>query len=792
MPLFWIALAFTCGIWAGSRLTLPWWAWGSAALLIPLAGWFLRRLPGRASTASAWLFERHRELLVAPILLLALLPAGGLRGALARPAPGPTDISNHIGPGTAVVVGAIESPPVSQTGSVQVVVAVQEAQVASASGRLGPAFAASGRLRASLPPDRAWRYGEQVRLTGVLQSPPDGEDYSTRQALARQGIFAEMAYARAALVATGQGSPILAAVYALRERALAVVFALFPPPESALLAGIVLGDDSRIPVEIADAFKATGTAHIIAISGFNIAILAGLLAAASRRIAGPRWGAVLALAGIVFYTVLVGASASVVRAAVMGGLGLFAGQVGRRQVGLNSLGATAFAMLAFFPAWLWDVGFQLTFFATLGMILYASPLQAAFERLAGRVLPAGIPGRVADAVGEYFLFTLAAEVFTLPVQVTQFGRLSLVSLVANPLVLPVQPQVMVIGGLAALAGMAWLPAGQVVAALAWPFVTYTIRVVQALGSLPHAVLFTGPVSAWLAAGWVALAVLPAFGRQRLQRWVDRLRPVLQKLFGAGLRAVTPAVVLFGLGAFTLLVWRDALASLDHRLRLSLVGGETRSALLIQTPGGRALLVDGGSSADRLSLALGQRLPPFPRRLDALVVAGSSPDALAALPDVASLYPPGRVLWLGDPAASPASTRLWDALAATGVPVTRAAPGLRLDLGDGVGLTVLGDAQRSPVALRLEWGAFRALLPLVRPARLPPGCGPVSLLVLPPELLKDTPPGDWQPALHPQAVLVNGMPGAGSESVANLFSTGQNGWIQVSTDGGQLWLEVERK
>ncbi len=104
-----------------------------------------------------------------------------------------------------------------------------------------------------------------------------------------------------------------------------------------MLAGILLGDDNGLPASLQQAYKNTGTAHIIAISGFNIAIIAGLFVALFSRLLGRRKGALVAVLGILLYTVLVGATASVVRAAIMGGLAIFARQVGRRQNGLNTL-----------------------------------------------------------------------------------------------------------------------------------------------------------------------------------------------------------------------------------------------------------------------------------------------------------------------------------------------------------------------------------------------------------------------------------------------------------------------
>ncbi|HEX9011975.1 MAG TPA: ComEC/Rec2 family competence protein, partial [Anaerolineaceae bacterium] len=547
----------------------------------------------------------------------------------------------------------------------------------------------------------------------------------------------------------------------------------------ALLAGILLGDDSRLPQPLSQAFKDTGTAHIIAISGFNIAILAGLLAVLFSRLAGPRWGAALTAVGIGLYTVLVGAGASVVRAAIMGSLGLLASQVGRRQVGLNTLGATALAMFLIRPLWAWDAGFQLSFFATLGLILYARPLQEGFVRLAGRILPNGVSERAADAVGEYLLFTLAAEIFTLPIQVTQFGRLSLAAVAANPLVLPAQPAVMILGGLATLIGLVAPPLGKAAAMLAWPFVAYTIRVVEWLAGLPFAAVTTGPVSPWIAAAWIALAIIPAIG-------MDRLRPAAARVRGW----VKPALLAAGLAAAALLIWRTALVHLDHRLRLSLVGGQAQAALLIQAPSGQAVLVDGGSSADQLSRAIGQRLAPFDRRTAALVITAAGRDSIASLPEVIDQYPPDLALWAADPGSSASALAVQGRLAQRKIPASQARPGDRLDLGDGILLTILGDPGADPSGVLVSWRSFRALLPLVKPARLPAQAGPVSLLILPDRLLKEAPAAAWQSRFQPVEILVNGS--SATSPPENLRSTARNGWIQASTDGNQLWLDVERE
>ncbi|PJF23983.1 MAG: hypothetical protein CUN53_20140, partial [Phototrophicales bacterium] len=141
-----------------------------------------------------------------------------------------------------------------------------------------------------------------------------------------------------------RGNPVFRAIYAFKERSLENIYRLFPDPESSLLAGILLGVDTGLTKELQEAFKNTGTAHIIAISGFNISIIAALFVTFFSRFLGERRGRLLAILGIALYTFLVGADAAVVRAAIMGTLALLARQVGRRQMALNTLLGVALIM----------------------------------------------------------------------------------------------------------------------------------------------------------------------------------------------------------------------------------------------------------------------------------------------------------------------------------------------------------------------------------------------------------------------------------------------------------------
>ena len=210
----------------------------------------------------------------------------------------------------------------------------------------------------------------------------------------------------------------------------------------------------------------------------------------------------------------------------MGGTAVFASLVGRRQDGLNTLAVVAAVMAAFNPQVLWNVGFQLSFAATLGLVLYAEPLKTAFERLASRYVPVETAQKWSRPVGEYILFTLAAQVLVLPIIIYYFQRISLSSLIANPLILPAQPPVMILGGLALLAGTIYYPLGQILAWIAWPFVAYTIRVVEFLAAFPGGALNLGEVSVVLVIGFYAFLFGLTFAGARSQRAVGWIKPPL--------------------------------------------------------------------------------------------------------------------------------------------------------------------------------------------------------------------------------------------------------------------------
>lgn len=788
-PLLAISLAFITGILLGSYVTLPFGIW------LALMGLML-------VIALVWgLLARHFQLkpfqlsLFSQVIILvsfAALFGGAARYQYTQPRIDPFQVAwyNHRNYDT-LVTGTLVEPPDERDNYTNL-----KLQVESVDTGLDHPLAASGLLLARVSPDEHYHYGERLRLRGKLLTPPENEEFSFRDYLARYGVHAYMPLAAVTRLPGDGGNPLLARIYAFKERALADLYEIFPDPEASLMAGILLGVDNGIPADLQQAFKNTGTAHIIAISGFNIAIIAGIFVLLFSQLLGRRWGAVAAVAGIILYTILVGASPSVVRAAIMGTLSIFALQIGRRQAGLNMLGIVAAIMALVNPLLLWDIGFQLTFAATLGLILFSEPLENLAVRLTSRFLPAEKVKKVVAPLSEFFLLTLAAQVTTLPIMAYHFGQVSIISLIANPFVLPVQPALMVTGGLALLVSIVSLPLGKLLGLVALPFPAYTIRAVEWFNRFPHGVIVLGDLSLF----WVVLFYAALFGIyfnwDKLKAGYPRYRSF-----------VTPAIIISVLAVAAIATFRSVNAAPDGKLHITFLANGSSDAVLIQSPTGRYVLINGGESISQLSNALGRRLPPDDRALDWLVVASTQENQVAALPRILERFPVDNVLWSGKPEASFSALKLVETLTQKNIPFTRAEAGQSLDLGDGATLKVLSVTPRGSVLL-LEWKNFRALLPIGinfdALAELENGrkIGAVSLLTLADSGYAPSNPPEWINLLHPQLIVLNvkagdeaGMPDEKTLKTVEgypLLRTDQNGWINITTDGQGFWVEAEKK
>lgn len=798
MPLLWLSLAFLSGILLADWLKFPIWIWlaaaGLAAMLWAIIHYVNRRLSDLQIRAPLLRLLKTPF----PLILLWLVCCAGAVCYLQSQPKLSQDYLLFYNDGKTpwIVEGVLSEPPDVRDGYINLRVAVEQLQ----SGGQDQYHKVKGSVLVKLPPGGSWQYGDRLRLEGYLQTPPSYEQFSYRDYLSRQGIQSIMTRPRATILKREDGNWFLSRVYQLKGRLLQVIYHIYPDPEASLLAGILLGVESGISPAVRQAFQATGTAHIIAISGFNISILAGLFFRLFSRPFGRWKGALFSVLGIAFYTMLVGADPPVVRAAILGSLSLAAGQIGRRQAGLNSLAFVAALMALFKPNILWDIGFQLSFAATLGLMLYADVIQRLFTHLAGKKLPQSIVERLSVPVGEYLLLTLAAQITVLPVTAYHFQQISLTMLAANPLILPAQPPVMILGGLATMAGLVYAPLGQFLAYLTWPFTAYTIRVVELFGKVPGGILHLGKLSLGFVILYFGLLFLGTFTWKKISGW-----------FKGKLKAVGLAVPLIGVFLLAILAWQAGFQAPDGKLHLIILDvgreGISGEGLLIQTPGGRYVLVNGGPSANRLSDALGRRLPLAFRQLDGLVIAGVQDGQLDSLPVILPRYPPRMTLWAGETTTTRSARNLVQALEDQRIPLTSIQSGQALDLGEGARLEALVVGKRGAVLL-LEWKRFRALLPVgmgfeeLEALEYGKRVGRVTALLLTDSGYARLNPPEWIANLQPQVLLLSVAAGdrEGRPDVETLdaverytvLRTDHNGWIELITDGMQLWVEVEKK
>lgn len=660
----------------------------AAAQWPPLTGRFWVGI-AVASAVAAWLVWQHPARR-AMALLLFVSCLGGLRLSFAISAP---TLSEFHGRSVALI-GVVNAPPDLRDD--RALLRIQASHIFD--GAL--THTVDGVALVTVPREAAADYGDEVSVAGVLLPPGEFDSFSYTEYLARQGIHSVMRQGTLTLLQARPQDDALTALIALREAAREVILNALPQPQSGLLVGILLGNERDISPPVEEAFRRTGLSHIIAISGFNMAVLSGAVLVLLRPLNARRpTSTVLITVGVlVVYTVFVGAGASVMRAAVMCALLLAAPLVRRRAYLPASIAAAALFLTLLHPFALWDVGFQLSFAAVLGMALWLPPLQRLSERWARERLRWPPVQQIARALSDLLLVTLVAQVATLPLLMLHFQQVSVVSLVVNVLVLPVQAAVLVVGLPSLLVSFVTPLVGDVLFALVYVLLTWTTEIVRAFAALPLAVQ-----TVYLSPVWVMLFYVGMVGGLMLSHydpsWWERLRRVPLRRAAVGLAVCVLGLIGLVLGQRP-----------DGRLHLYWLDAGRSSAVLIQTPQGAHILIDGGRYPTRLMTALGEVLPYNDRQIDLLILTQPEDADNAALLEVLRFYDVGVVVSTGQPSASETQAALWEYL--RDVPQAIVTRGSRIILSDGLYFDVLHPSERpglatpsseSALVLRLVYG-----------------------------------------------------------------------------------------
>jgi len=321
-----------------------------------------------------------------------------------------------------------------------------------------------------------YKFGDNIKVIGELELPKNFTDFDYVAYLKKDGIRTTLFFPEITKFdddlslgfREGLRTTLYKRIFLLKDAFQNAVNGSVSEPNAAFINGILLGSRQNIPDDLREAFNRTGTTHILAISGYNImiiswAVLSGLIWFFKRRTAF--W---ISVGIIVLFVILTGASASVVRAAMMGLLLSFANGYGRLYDQKNSIILAGGVMVYHNPFVLvFDIGFQLSFAAVLGLIYLYPYVDSKLYK---------VP-RLGD-FKELFLMTLSAQIAVAPLLVYYFKNFSIVSLPANILILPFVPVSMSVGFITGLAGMIYLPLGQLLGHVAWAITSYQIQVVK--------------------------------------------------------------------------------------------------------------------------------------------------------------------------------------------------------------------------------------------------------------------------------------------------------------------------
>lgn len=809
MALIYFSGAWVAGIFLGSRLALPF-----ALIFI-----------GLAPLPLLFFFPQRRKLIIiAAVCLIAFFG-----GALCYQASLPPDDESHIKfyNGREVAIeGMVSANPEVRDSSTHIQLSVSAIDPENEGWR-----EVGGDVLLFVPRYPEYEYGDVLRVSGKLEAPTQLGDFDYKGYLEHQGIYATMRLYSSegiTLLETGRGVKPLEWIYSLRKSMSESIAEVMPEPQAALTQGIVLGIRYNIPAEVKADFVQSGTTHILAISGVNLSIIAGILLSIGIWFFGKRryiyiW---LALGIIWLYTLLTGMNPPVVRGAIMASVFLAAELLGRQRTAITSLAFAAAVMAGIDPPILFDASFQLSVLAMAGLIFITPPLRGLGQRLVGATLgEKGLAVSLANIITDSLSVTLAATVAVWPLIAHYFGVVSLVGPLATFLALLALPAIIISGAAAGLIGLAFVPLAQGIGWIAWLFTSYMLLIVKGSAALPLSSLEVGPVSPTLIAVYYLVLVAIIW---LVSRWGERSKNWL----GAGVKrsselishlpwrwVIPPLVILAALASAA------AITMPDDELHVSFLNIGQGDAILIQR-GSQQVLIDGGPSPQTLTGELSDRMPFWDRTIELVVLTHPDDDHISGLVEVLERYRVEQVLYpdleVLDDFEDPLSLyQRWEELIEEkDIACTAARAGEAIDLGDGVTMTVLNppatllegtvsDVNNNSAVLRLDTGRVSFLLTsdimweaefglIARGAELDCTVLKVAhhgsytsttadfLAAVSPQLAVIS-VGEDNPYGHPSDEVMDRL--EANPDIENIFRTDEQGTIEFITDGERLWVVV---
>ncbi len=500
-----------------------------------------------------------------------------------------------------------------------------------------------------------------------------------------------------------EGFTPLGWIYELREHLSQVLSAVLPEPQASLAQGIVLGIRSSIPEALRTNLSVTGTAQLLAISGINLSIIAGVMVALGLWIFGRRryiyvW---LALFTIWFYSLITGMQAPVIRSAIMASLFLFAELLGRQKSAFVALALSAAIMVGIDPQILWSVSFQLSFLAMVGLIFIAPPIQNIGRKAVyARLDEEGWGAKSITMVTDSFSITLGALIAVWPVIAYNFGIISIVGPLANFLIAPVLSFIIIFGAMTALIGLISLPAAQIFGWVAWVFLSYMLWMVNAFAALPSAAINTNIVNLnFISVYYVILGLaiwlltVPRKLMNILAGLAGKVKPGIVRsieLFDTVPKkwVVVPLLVIAFLTSYT------AATLPDNNLHVSVLDVGEGDSIFIKT-GNQNILIDGGPSPQAVCAGLSHKMPFWDRTIDLLILTHPHLDHLSGLIEVLHRYQINQVLAPNLVTDSPSYQEWLKLIKTKNIKYVLAQSGQDIKLADGANLKILNPPDTSP-------------------------------------------------------------------------------------------------
>ncbi len=413
------------------------------------------------------------------------------------------------------------------------------------------------------------KYGSVVNIIGEIKIPLGRRNFggfNTRKFLASRRVSGTMSAQSKAITIMGDNKALWLknTGYKLRHNMIDTLNSCMPAKESSVLAGMLIGYTDDMPEEMEEDFRRAGLSHVMAVSGANIAFLLAPLLWLLKKIGfNPRWSSVLAFPSMIFYVFATGMEASVIRAAIMAGVTLTGMLLWRKADIYCSLAVSAIIVLISNTFMLFDLGFILSFSATLSLVMLYKPI---FSRL-----PVRIPKIIRDTLAG----TIAAQIGVIPIIAYCFNTFSIISVFTNLLIVPLTGIITVLGAILIIIGNLLLPVAKLLGIIVSVVVNIMLFVTEKMAAIPWAEINLATPSIILVLLYYFILLFLLYGYTRLTKEVAK--PVF-----ASIIVMCGAVILF-----------ISIPSKSLQIHFADVG--QGDCAIIRTPSGKNIILDGGGS-----------------------------------------------------------------------------------------------------------------------------------------------------------------------------------------------------